>query len=41
MTGTWPDLGPIPEGYYAVLDPQDPATMTYWRRVISAKADDI
>ncbi|WP_228994743.1 DUF6011 domain-containing protein [Streptomyces sp. DH8] len=38
-TGAWPDLGPLAKGYYAVLDPQDPATMTYWRRVITPKVD--
>ncbi|WP_284576678.1 DUF6011 domain-containing protein [Streptomyces sp. 2P-4] len=38
MTDVWPDMTPIPEGYYAIPDPDDPATMTYWRRAISPKA---
>ncbi|MFD3844772.1 DUF6011 domain-containing protein [Streptomyces microflavus] len=35
----WPELEGIPEGYYAVLDPADPTTVTYWRRVITARTD--
>ncbi|WNI20339.1 DUF6011 domain-containing protein [Actinacidiphila sp. ITFR-21] len=36
---TWPELDAIPEGYYAVLDPHAVGTMTYWRRVRTAKAE--
>lgn len=41
MTAPWPDMSPIPEGYYAVPDPDDPATMTYWRRAITPKASSL
>lgn len=33
------ELDAIPDGYYAVLDPHTVGTMTYWRRVRTAKAD--
>ncbi|WP_434593429.1 DUF6011 domain-containing protein [Streptomyces sp. A5-4] len=29
----WPELDTIAEGYYAIPDPDDAGTMTYWRRV--------
>lgn len=29
----------IPVGYYAILDPSDPQTMTYWRRVHTTRSD--
>lgn len=38
-TTAWPELEPIPDGYYAVLDPHSVGTMTYWRRVRTEKAD--
>ncbi|WP_326814056.1 DUF6011 domain-containing protein [Streptomyces sp. NBC_01763] len=39
MTKAWPDLSAIDEGYYAVLDPDGQETITYWRRVRTAKVD--
>ncbi|MFC9604604.1 DUF6011 domain-containing protein [Streptomyces niveus] len=33
----WPDMSPIEEGYYAIPDPDDPDTMTYWRRAVTKK----
>jgi hypothetical protein len=41
MTDTWPDMSPIPEGYYAIPDPDDATTMTYWRRAITPKVSDL
>ncbi|MCY0957670.1 DUF6011 domain-containing protein [Streptomyces sp. H27-H5] len=35
----WPDMNPIPEGYYAIPDPDDSTTMTYWRRAITPKTN--
>lgn len=37
----WPELDAVPEGYYAVLDPHDVGTMTYWRRTSTAKTDSL
>ncbi|MGA5496677.1 DUF6011 domain-containing protein [Streptomyces cinereoruber] len=34
-----PELDAIEPGYYAVLDPDDPGTVTYWHRVRNAKRD--
>lgn len=34
--GIWAD---IPDGYYAVQDPADASTITYWRRHRSSRAD--
>ncbi|MFE4796172.1 DUF6011 domain-containing protein [Streptomyces sp. NPDC056708] len=40
MTTTkWPGLDAIDEGYYAVLDPDEEGTVTYWRRVRAKKVD--
>ncbi|MFD6935287.1 DUF6011 domain-containing protein [Streptomyces goshikiensis] len=33
----WPSLDGIPEGYYAIPDPADPDTITYWRRILTEK----
>ncbi|MGW6456306.1 DUF6011 domain-containing protein [Streptomyces sp. NPDC055078] len=33
----WPELDAIEAGYYAVLDPADPGTVTYWRRTRTAR----
>ncbi|MFJ2206011.1 DUF6011 domain-containing protein [Streptomyces microflavus] len=41
MTAPWPDMTPIPEGYYAIPDPDDATTMTYWRRAITPKVSDL
>jgi hypothetical protein len=35
-TTSWPELDAIDDGYYAVRDPEDPATVTYWRRTRTA-----
>ncbi|MDH6189194.1 hypothetical protein EES44_24630 [Streptomyces sp. ADI96-15] len=35
----WPELDAIEEGYYAVLDPADPGTVTYWRRTRTARTN--
>ncbi|MEC3995228.1 hypothetical protein VSR01_17465 [Actinacidiphila sp. DG2A-62] len=41
MTATleWPQLDAIEDGYYAILDPDDEGTVTYWRRVRTARAN--
>ncbi|GAA2948755.1 hypothetical protein ACFPN0_14910 [Kitasatospora cinereorecta] len=37
----WPELDSIEEGYYAVLDPADQATVTYWRRTRTARTNSL
>lgn len=34
---TWTELETIPDGYYAVLDPDNPTTVSYWRRTTSGR----
>ncbi|MEU6929017.1 DUF6011 domain-containing protein [Streptomyces sp. NPDC046374] len=33
LTIDWPELDAVADGYYAIPDPDDPGTMTYWRRI--------
>lgn len=39
MSSVWPELEPIREGYYAILDPAEPDTVSYWRRFVTKKRD--
>ncbi|MFI0827211.1 hypothetical protein ACH4Q7_22460 [Streptomyces roseolus] len=39
MTSLWPELAPIEAGYYAVFDPDDASTVTYWRRYFTKNRD--
>lgn len=41
MTTTWPELDAIEDGYYAIPDPDDPGTMTYWRRTRTARTSSL
>ncbi|MFF4292176.1 DUF6011 domain-containing protein [Streptomyces vinaceus] len=33
----WPEMDGVAEGYYAIPDPTDPQTITYWRRILTSK----
>ncbi|MFF2940243.1 DUF6011 domain-containing protein [Streptomyces niveus] len=41
MTATleWQELDAVEDGYYAILDPDDKGTVTYWRRTRSARTN--
>ncbi|MGW6391140.1 DUF6011 domain-containing protein [Streptomyces sp. NPDC055103] len=37
----WPELDAVEDGYYAILDPDDPSTVTYWRRVRTPRVNSL
>lgn len=40
-TTVWPELDAVDAGYYAIPDPDGAHAITYWRRVRTARTDDL